>query len=118
VANIKLLQGGACECDETIRPFELVSVLKASPFEVAKTTTATHIAEETPLEDSVLRLVSDLDDIRKTLGRSKLQSYGCEFAPEFGESESAAIGTPRTAVECRETQRSGHGSSRRARSLG
>jgi hypothetical protein len=39
-------------------------------------------AEETPLHDSVLRLITDLDDLRETLGRSKLQFYGLALAEE------------------------------------
>src|SRR6266550_4068745 len=32
--------------------------------------------------DSVLRLISDLDDLRETLGRSELQFYGLALAEE------------------------------------
>src|SRR6266851_678895 len=39
-------------------------------------------AEETPLHGSVLRLISDLDDLRETLGRSELQFYGLALAEE------------------------------------
>jgi hypothetical protein len=37
---------------------------------------------ETPLHDSVLRLISNLDDLRETLGRSELQFGGLALAEE------------------------------------
>jgi len=39
-------------------------------------------AEEPLRHDSVLQLISDLDDLRETLGRSELQFYGLALAEQ------------------------------------